>query len=335
MESLNQTIFMDSKNSYYTYDNESKDNIYDNLNHLELKKHYSINSRYEIMEEIGKGAFGKVYKATDFKRHQLVALKVVRNEKRFHKQVKEEIKLFETIITSKKNYSNHLIPLYKWFTYKTDYFLVFQVFGINLYSYYLKYDIDDDDLCSFSYQIADGLDFIHSFKIIHADLKPENILIKDKHLKLIDLGSSFKEGPSQIKSYVQSRYYRAPEVVFRHPIKTSMDIWSYGCILYEIAMKYPLIPAKNHQDLVVFYKHIMGYPDNNMKEYFISYDVTLHTSVTKNRRFYGTNEFVWDYHNNKFYDLVLSNCLTWDASKRLTAKDIMGHSYFTDLKKID
>lgn len=315
--------------TYYTYKNENENNIYDNSNHVELKKHYSINSRYEIMEEIGKGVFGKVYKATDYKRHQLVAIKVIRNEERFHKQVKKEINLFETMILSGKPYNNHVISLYKWFIHKTDYFLVFQLFGMNVYTYYLKNDINDEDLRSFSYQIADGLEFIHSFNIIHADLKPENILIKDKHLKIIDLGSSFTEDPFLLKNYVQSRYYRAPEVIFQYPLKRSMDIWSYGCILYEIVMKRPLIPAKNHQDLVVFYKHIMGYPPDDMKEIYTSYELILDTSVTKNRRFYGTNEFTWDYHDNKFQDLILSGCLTWDASKRLTAKKILEHAYFS------
>jgi dual specificity tyrosine-phosphorylation-regulated kinase 2/3/4 len=314
---------------YYTNTNEDNEKEYDKFSNLILKKYDSIDSRYKILEEVGKGVFGRVYKANDYKRNQTVAIKVIRNEDRFHTQVKQEIKLFEKLLTTDKKYSDYLIPLYRWFTYKNDYFLVFELFGINMYSYYLKHEIDDDDLRTFSYQIADGLDFIHSFKIIHMDLKPENILVKNKHIKIIDLGSSFIETSSLIKTYVQSRYYRAPEVLFKYPLNVSMDIWSYGCVLYEIAMRRPLIPAKNQQDLIVFYKYIMGPPPQEMVDTFYNYELSLHTSMSNQGRYYPENGFIWDYKNNKFNDLIRCCCLTWDASKRLTAKEIKHHPYFT------
>lgn len=84
-------------------------------------------------------------------------------------------------------------------------------------------------------QLFCALRYIHSDKnrIIHCDVKPENILLKQYHgfdIKLIDFGSSNHSG-SSFFSYIQSRYYRAPEVMLGLPYDSSIDIWSVACVL--------------------------------------------------------------------------------------------------------
>lgn len=78
--------------------------------------------------------------------------------------------------------------------------------------------------------------FLHNLGIIHCDLKPENILIKSYRrceIKVIDLGSSCFQSDS-LSLYVQSRSYRAPEVILGLPYDTKIDLWSLGCILGEL-----------------------------------------------------------------------------------------------------
>jgi len=86
--------------------------------------------------------------------------------------------------------------------------------------------------------------------LIHCDLKPENILITDKKtesLKLVDYGSGCFVS-EQVYTYVQSRFYRAPEVILRLPYNEKVDIWSFGCILMELYTGEPLFPGNNEQE---------------------------------------------------------------------------------------
>ena len=78
--------------------------------------------------------------------------------------------------------------------------------------------------------------FLHGLGIIHCDLKPENILIKSYkkcEVKIIDLGSSCFRSDN-LSLYVQSRSYRAPEVILGLPYDEKIDLWSLGCILAEL-----------------------------------------------------------------------------------------------------
>ena len=88
-----------------------------------------------------------------------------------------------------------------------------------------------------SYQILKSLTFLKKHSIVHCDLKPENILLKNrlskKDIKIIDFGSACFEN-EKIHSYIQSRFYRAPEVILGLGYSSSIDIWSFGCIIAEL-----------------------------------------------------------------------------------------------------
>ena len=89
--------------------------------------------------------------------------------------------------------------------------------------------------------------FLEGYQIIHCDLKPENILLVDQEatrLKLVDYGSGCFRN-EQVYTYVQSRFYRAPEVILRINYSEKVDIWSFGCILAELYTGEPLFPGNN------------------------------------------------------------------------------------------
>lgn len=78
---------------------------------------------------------------------------------------------------------------------------------------------------------------MRNVNVVHCDLKPENIMFTDSErstIKLIDFGSSNFAYSKSIFTYVQSRFYRAPEVVLSQPYTESIDIWSFGCLLVEL-----------------------------------------------------------------------------------------------------
>ena len=114
-----------------------------------------------------------------------------------------------------------------------------------------------------------ALSYIHGLKLIHCDLKPENILIKSysrSEIKVIDFGSSCFIH-DHLSSYVQSRSYRAPEVILGCSYDYKIDIWSLGCILAELLTGYVLFQNESVQGLLARVVGIIGpFPEYMMKE---------------------------------------------------------------------
>jgi serine/threonine protein kinase len=137
----------------------------------------------------------------------------------------------------------HILKLYDYFYHKEHLFIVTEILKDNLYEFY-KHIIDKNlepyftmkRLQSISRQILQGLEYLHSLKIIHCDLKPENVLIKSiskAEVKIIDFGSSCFIH-DHLSNYMQSRSYRAPEVILGLSYDYKIDIWSVGCIIAEL-----------------------------------------------------------------------------------------------------
>ena len=103
-------------------------------------------------------------------------------------------------------------------------------------------------------------------QIIHCDLKPENILLKNKAksaIKVIDFGTGCFE-TSTYYTYIQSRYYRAPEIILGIPYTCAIDMWSYGCILVELYNGYPMFAGENEYELLAMIMEFKGMPPIKM-----------------------------------------------------------------------
>ncbi len=102
--------------------------------------------------------------------------------------------------------------------------------------------------------------------IVHCDMKPENILLRKINksgIKIIDFGSGCFEN-EKIYTYIQSRFYRAPEIVLGIPYTTSIDMWSYGCILYELFVGYPLFPGEDEKEHMAMIMEVKGVPPRSV-----------------------------------------------------------------------
>ncbi|XP_047148915.1 dual specificity protein kinase YAK1 homolog [Vigna umbellata] len=115
----------------------------------------------------------------------------------------------------------------------------------------------------FSKQILCGLALLKEAGVIHCDLKPENILlctstVKPAEIKIIDFGSACMENRT-VYSYIQSRYYRSPEVLLGYQYTTAIDMWSFGCIVAELFLGLPLFPGASEFDLLKRMIEILGY----------------------------------------------------------------------------
>lgn len=118
----------------------------------------------------------------------------------------------------------------------------------------------------FAQQITTGLAFLHIQGVCHADMKPENVLLRHPNrsgVDIIDLGSSLFEGQI-VYTYIQSRFYRAPEIVLGIPYTTAIDMWSYGCILYELFVGYPLFPGEDEKEHMAMIMEVKGVPPRSV-----------------------------------------------------------------------
>lgn len=128
--------------------------------------------------------------------------------------------------------------------------IIFELLSVNLYEMMKMYNfvgLSLDIVRRISIQILHGLNFLQKQSIIHCDLKPENILLRKENktgIKIIDLGSGCIE-QEQIYNYIQSRYYRSPEIILNIPYTTAIDMWSFGCVVVELFVGYPLFPGED------------------------------------------------------------------------------------------
>lgn len=145
--------------------------------------HDHVAYRYEVLKVIGKGSFGQVVKAYDHKTHEHVALKMVRNEKRFHRQAQEEIRILQHLRKQDKDNTMNIIHMFDFFTFRNHMCITFELLSINLYELIKKNKFQGFSLQlvrKFSHSLLQCLDALHNNKIIHCDMKPENVLLKQQ-----------------------------------------------------------------------------------------------------------------------------------------------------------
>jgi len=122
----------------------------------------------------------------------------------------------------------------------------------------------------YAIQILESLKFLKEHFIIHCDLKPENILLAENEredIKVIDFGSSCFES-EQLYTYIQSRFYRAPEIMLGIRYTSAIDMWSLGCILAELFTGFPLFPGESEPEQMALIMEVNGLPPTDLLKVF-------------------------------------------------------------------
>ena len=222
---------------------------------------------------LGKGSFGQVAEAFDRERGERVAIKIIKNKRAFRNQARIEIELLEEMNIQDPDDNFHIVRLLRNFEHRNHLCLVFEYLSYNLYDLIRNTafkGISLNLIRKFAQQICHALLFLATpeIGIIHCDLKPENILLKNPKrtaIKLIDFGSSCKIGKTMYP-YIQSRFYRSPEVLLSLPYDEKIDMWSLGCILYELHTGDPIFNGTSEQDQVFKISETFGIPPSEMLE---------------------------------------------------------------------
>ncbi|KAL3885823.1 hypothetical protein ACJMK2_025859 [Sinanodonta woodiana] len=245
---------------------------YDDANH-----DYIVNpgekwmERYEIDSLIGKGSFGQVVKAYDHGDQEQVAIKIIKNKKPFLNQAQIEVKLLELMNKHDVENKYYIVKLKRHFMFRNHLCLVFEILSYNLYDLLRNTNFRGVSLNltrKFAQQLCTALLFLATpeLNIIHCDLKPENILLcnpKRSAIKIVDFGSSCQLG-QRIYQYIQSRFYRSPEVLLGIPYDLAIDMWSLGCILVEMHTGEPLFAGSNEFDQMMKIVEVLGIPPKQL-----------------------------------------------------------------------
>src|SRR3569833_2589104 len=115
----------------------------------------------------------------------------------------------------------------------------------------------------FTKQLLSSLNLLKQHKVIHCDLKPENILLRHplhSEIKVIDFGSSCFEN-EKVYTYIQSRFYRSPEVILSMTYKMPIDMWSLGCNHTKQNTNDPNNTSKNDQEQLACIMEVFGPPE--------------------------------------------------------------------------
>ncbi|CDJ60680.1 CMGC kinase, Dyrk family, putative [Eimeria maxima] len=313
--------------------------------------------RFQLLQPLGTGSFGRVFRAFDHKTGEEVALKILKNKSNFHAQGREEVDVLQQLSSLNRDGKAHIVRLRESHMFRGHLVLAFELLSHNLYSFLQSNKFRGFEplaVRSFAVQLLRALRLLKRAQIVHCDLKPENIALvagRKSIVKLIDFGSSCREGRQQHNAYIQSRYYRAPEILLGLPYGPPIDMWSLGCVLAELHTGTPLFPGVDEEDQLQTIASLLGLPPTELilraPRSSIFFQRNAHGSFSflnarSNKRTdetpssrrspcYASLEDAVKPAENAFVDF-LKGCLRWDATDRLTPREALQHPWLQELR---
>ncbi|PKI50611.1 hypothetical protein CRG98_028998 [Punica granatum] len=290
---------------------------------------------YMAERVVGTGSFGIVFQARCLETGETVAIKKVLQDKRFKNRELQLMRLMDhpNVISLKHCFFST--------TTKNELFLnlVMDYVPESLHKV-LKHYSDARQAIPliyvklYMYQIFKGLAYIHNVhRVTHRDLKPQNILVDPltHQVKLCDFGSAkvLVAGEANI-SYICSRFYRAPELIFgATAYTTSIDIWSAGCVLAELLLGQPLFPGESAVDQLVEIIKVLGTPTRE--------EIRCMNPEYTDFQFPQIKAHPWHkvFHKRmppEAIDLA-SRLLQYSPNLRCTALEALAHSFFDELRQ--
>ncbi|XP_017329873.1 homeodomain-interacting protein kinase 3a isoform X1 [Ictalurus punctatus] len=231
----------------------------------------SMKHTYEVLEFLGRGTFGQVAKCWKRGTNEIVAVKILKKHPSYARQGQIEVGILARL--SAENADEHnLVRAFECFQHRSHTCLVFEMLEQNLYDFLKQNKFSPLPLKvirAVLQQVATALRKLKSLGLIHADLKPENIMLVDPRrqpyrVKVIDFGSASHVSKAVCSTYLQSRYYRAPEIILGLPFCEAIDMWSLGCVIAELFLGWPLYPGALEYDQIRYISQTQGLPGEHL-----------------------------------------------------------------------
>ena len=296
--------------------------------------------KYQVIQIIGEGAYGIVYKCKNNETNEIVAIKKFIEE---YEKLPKLVFNRELFLLQISNHEN-IVKFKEAFINKGFLFLVFDYVEKNLLQFIEENQngLNQELIRSFTYQMCKAVSYLHKRNIIHRDIKPENILIKDcSKVELCDFGFARKmkingktNSLEKMTEYIATRWYRAPELILgQGNYGPEVDFWSIGCLMGEMANGNALFPGDNQINQLEYIIKLLGnLPENLVKCY-------------NNNPNFNTNELLKvdkpETLEKRFGQILDSDAIDFmkcllelDPKKRLNANTVFNHKYFQCFKNM-
>lgn len=254
----------------------------DEEGHLIYRSGDILQDRYKILGTLGEGTFGKVVKVKDVEMDHSMALKIIKNVEKYREAAKLEINVLEKIGDRDPDSMYLCVRMLDWFDYHGHMCIAFEMLGLSVFDFlkdnnYHPYPLEQ--VRHIAYQLCFSVKFLHENKLTHTDLKPENILfvdadyetmsvynnkrlrevkrVKRTDVRLIDFGSATFDHEHH-STIVSTRHYRAPEVILELGWSQPCDVWSIGCILFELYLGITLFQTHDNREHLAMMQRILG-----------------------------------------------------------------------------
>jgi len=186
----------------------------------------------------------------------------------------------------------------------------------------------------YTYQLCRSLAYVHSLGVCHRDIKPQNLLIhpETNELRLCDFGSAkiLVKGEPNV-SYICSRYYRAPELIFGACDYTpAIDVWSSGCVMAELILGSPIFAGESGIDQLVEIIKVLGTPTREEIRF-------MNPDYKDYKQFPSIKPHPWHklFPSDTSLDALdlISKMLVYTPTTRIKPLEACAHSFFDDLRK--
>ena len=303
--------------------------------------------RYEVGAKLGKGAYGVVWRATDSKTGDVVALKKIFDA---FQNPTDSQRTFREIVFLRQMEHENIVALHRTIRADNDkdIYLVFEHMETDLHAVIRADILEEVHRQYIVYQTLKALWYMHSAQLVHRDMKPSNLLLNSECLvkvadfglarSLLDDGGVDEGGPSDnvLTDYVATRWYRAPEILLgssRYGLP--VDMWSLGCILGEMLGGKPIFPGTSTLDQIEKVCETLGRPtDGEVAAMQSPFAATMLDSIVCPpppgkgwaARFPGASDAARD---------LLAQLMRFEPDARVGARDALGHPYCADFHRPD
>jgi len=335
----------------------------DDEGHLVYKQGDLLQGRYEVKGDLGEGTFGKVVKVLDRYDHRTVALKIIKNVPKYRDAAKLEINVLSKLGKYDPSGKYQCVDMLDYFDFHGHMCIAFEMLGKSVFEFlkdnnYHPYPMEQ--VRQMSDQLCYAVNFLHKNRITHTDLKPENILflnsafdekdgvkiVRNAEIRLIDFGSATfnHEHHSLI---VSTRHYRAPEVILELGWAQPCDVWSIGCIVFEMALGSTVFQTHEDKEHLAMMERVLGRLPTRMvnrsRVKYFNWGVLDWDPGTSNGQFVKKNckslldNIPEDKVGNEKEDWedmfnLIRKMFIYEPSRRLTLPEAIRHPYFDKLR---
>ncbi|KAL6439147.1 hypothetical protein ACFW04_003833 [Cataglyphis niger] len=331
--------------------------------HLVYQSGDILANRYKVLATLGEGTFGKVVKVKDLQMDHVMALKIIKNVEKYREAAKLEINALEKIAVKDPECQHLCVKMLDWFNYHGHMCIAFEMLGLSVFDFlrdncYQPYPLEH--VRHMGYQLCYAVKFLHDNKLTHTDLKPENILfvdsdydstynnkkrrdtrrVKRTDIRLIDFGSATFDHEHH-STIVSTRHYRAPEVILELGWSQPCDVWSIGCILFELYLGITLFQTHDNREHLAMMERILGTIPHRMArktktKYFYHGKLDWDDKSSAGRYVRDNCKPLHRYmlsddeEHRQLFDLI-QRMLEYEPSQRITLKDALTHPFFDAL----